>query len=225
MRVTFKSDNSLGDCPGELSGHGEGDRKLGLVVIQEWWGMNADIIQKAKDIADDGGFVTIVPDLYRGKVALDFEEAGHITKGLDWDGAVKDIRGSVQYLQSLGYKKIGVTGFCMGGALSLAAAALVPEVTAAAPFYGIPFESLCDVSRIKIPLQCHFGELDIIPGLTVKDQDTFKAKLDSGGVQYEFYSYNAGHAFANNASDNFNKECNDLAMTRLYKFMKDKLTE
>ena len=53
-----------------------------------------------------------------------------------------------------------MTGFCMGGALTLASAVLVPEVDAAAPFYGIPGADLADVGKIKIPLQCHFGEAD-----------------------------------------------------------------
>ena len=58
------------------------------------------------------------------------------------------------------FLQVGVTGFCMGGALSLAAAVLVPEVDAAAPFYGIPKADLADVSKIKIPLQCHFADGD-----------------------------------------------------------------
>ena len=56
-----------------------------------------------------------------------------------------------------------MTGFCMGGALSLASAALVPkEISAAAPFYGIPSPELCDVGKIKIPLQAHFGSKDTL---------------------------------------------------------------
>ena len=58
------------------------------------------------------------------------------------------------------FLQVGVTGFCMGGALTLAAAALAPEVDAAAPFYGIPGADLADVSKIKIPIQCHFGDAD-----------------------------------------------------------------
>ncbi|KAK3088723.1 hypothetical protein FSP39_023018 [Pinctada imbricata] len=224
MRVTIKTENPQGDCPGELSGHGEG-KTMGLVVIQEWWGMNQYIVDKAKEIGKEGGFVTIVPDLYRGKVAKDREEAGHLKNGLDWMGAVKDIEGAEQYLKSVGCLKVGVTGFCMGGALSLAAAALVPGLTAAAPFYGIPSPDLCDVSKIKIPLQCHFGELDTVEGLSApKDQDELKARLDTGGVNYEFFSYKAGHAFANGTSPNFVKECNDLAMKRMYSFMTKNLS-
>lgn len=83
---------------------------------------------------------------------------------LDWSGAVKDIAACARFLKEKGCSKVGVTGFCMGGALSFAAAALVPEVDAAAPFYGIPSPDLCDVSTIKIPLQCHFGDQDQVNG-------------------------------------------------------------
>jgi carboxymethylenebutenolidase len=53
--------------------------------------------------------------------------------------------------------QVGVTGFYMGGALSLATAALSSEVEAAAPFYGTPGKDLCDLKNIKCPVQCHFG--------------------------------------------------------------------
>lgn len=71
-------------------------------------------------------------------MATDHETAGHYYNDLNWQGAVQDIQGAVNYLKSKGVEKIGVVGFCMGGALSLAASVLVDGVNAAAPFYGIP---------------------------------------------------------------------------------------
>ena len=67
-----------------------------------------------------------------------------------------------RHLKAQGCQKVGVVGFCMGGALTMAAAALIPEVDAAAPFYGIPSAQLCDVTKIKIPMQCHFAEKDSV---------------------------------------------------------------
>jgi carboxymethylenebutenolidase len=64
-----------------------------LVVLQEWWGINQQIQDEAKEIAEKGDFVALVPDLYRGKVATDNEEAGHLMNNLDWPGAVQDIAG------------------------------------------------------------------------------------------------------------------------------------
>ena len=68
---------------------------------------------------------------------------------LDWKGAVQDIQGAVDYLHSKGCTKVGVTGFCMGGALAIASSVLVNNVHAAAPFYGIPNKDLADPKLVK----------------------------------------------------------------------------
>ena len=220
--VTFKSENKLGDCPGLFI---KGS-KQGLVVIQEWWGLNDQIKEEGEDVAKRGDFSVVVPDLYRGKVAIDKETAGHYMGELDWAGAVKDIRGAAQYLLSQGCTKVGVTGFCMGGALTFAAAALIPEVSAAAPFYGIPSSELCDVCSIKVPLQCHFGEKDDIVGFSSpKDYTALKEKLEKAGVKLDFHTYNAGHAFTNKTGPlgNYNEEFCELALDRMAKFMKENL--
>jgi carboxymethylenebutenolidase len=98
----------------------EGEAPLpGIVVIQEWWGLNDQI----KGVADKllaSGYRALVPDLYRGKVALAANEAEHLMTGLDFgDAAGQDVRGAVQHLKASGSPKVGVTGFCMGGALTL----------------------------------------------------------------------------------------------------------
>ncbi|XP_033727156.1 protein usf-like [Pecten maximus] len=218
-RPTFPSQNKLGSCPYVITGDISKTKK-GLIVLQEWWGLNDQIQNEASMIGGKGNFVTIVPDLYRGKVAIDNEQAGHYMGDLDWLGAIDDIAGAARELKTMGCEKVGVTGFCMGGALSLAAAALVPEIQAAAPFYGISGDGLADLSKITIPLQCHFGANDAVEGFSCpKSQAKLKEKLDRGGVKYEFHSYQAGHAFTNPTSDNYNKECCDLAIGRMVEFM------
>ena len=113
----------------------------------------------------------------------------------------------------------------MGGALSLASAALLPEeVSAVAPFYGIPNSSLCDVGNIKIPLQAHFGSKDTLEGFSSpKDVKALTAKLDAGGVNYELYMYDTGHAFTNPSNPNYSKEICELALGRMVDFMKKHL--
>ena len=134
---------------------------------------------------------------------------------------MKDIQGAAKYLLANGCNKVGVTGFCMGGALSMAGAALVPEIVAAAPFYGIPNSKLCDVSTIKIPLQCHFGEADQVVGFSSpEDYNALKNKLNAGQVEYELFTYPAGHAFVNPTSDNYNKACAEGALSRTVHFFK-----
>lgn len=83
--VTFSSLNPLGDCPGSLNG-GMRDPMKCLVVVQEWWGMNEQIKQQALDIGTQGKFVTMVPDLYRGKVAKNSTAALHLVRNLDYPG-------------------------------------------------------------------------------------------------------------------------------------------
>ncbi|KAK9284592.1 hypothetical protein L1049_023768 [Liquidambar formosana] len=139
----------------------------GIVVLQEWWGVDFEIKNHALKISQlDPGFKALIPDLYRGKVGLDVAEAQHLMEGLDWQGAVKDIRASVNWLKANGSQKVGVTGFCMGGALSIASSVLVPEVDAVVAFYGVPSSELADPAQVKAPVQAHFGELDSIVGFS-----------------------------------------------------------
>jgi len=221
--VTFSSENAKGECPGWLQGD---NSTKGLIVLQEWWGMNDQIKQEAADIGKRGNFVTLVPDLYRGKIATDNEQADHLMSNLDWPGAVKDIQGAARYLLANGCKKVGVTGFCMGGALSLAAAALVPEISASAPFYGIPSTELCNVSKITIPVQAHFGTDDPLKGFSsAEDAVVLKDKM-SGGGNFQLFMYpGCGHAFTNKTGPlgNYNAEACELAFGRLVEFMKEHL--
>ena len=83
--VIFNTLNPLGECPGSLNGGMRSPTKC-LVVVQEWWGMNEQIKQQALDIAAQGKFVTIVPDLYRGKVAKNTTAALHLTRNLNYTG-------------------------------------------------------------------------------------------------------------------------------------------
>ena len=222
--VMVPSKNSKGNVPAVQFGKPQVDSKTGLVVLQEWWGLNEQIQEEAQQIARQGGFVTMVPDLYRGEKAVDNEKAGHLMNNLDWPGAVEDIKGCAKYLLEKGCTKVGVTGFCMGGALAMASAALVDEISAAAPFYGIPGDGLCDIAKITTPLQCHFGDKDAMAGFTApEDQTKMKEKLDKGKVPYEFYSYDAGHAFTHKGGPNFNAEATEQALRRMCEFFKKHL--
>lgn len=176
----------------------------GIVVLQEWWGVDFEVKNHALDIAKmSPGYRALIPDLYRGKVGLDVAEAQHLMGGLDWQGAVKDIHASVNWLKATGSPKVGVTGFCMGGALSIASAVLVPEVDAVVAFYGVPSPELADPGLVKAPLQAHFGELDNIVGFSdVTAAKALEEKLKSSGVPYEVHIYpGCGHAFLNRSPD------------------------
>ena len=160
-----------------------------------------------------------MPDLYRGKVAIDHETAGHYAHNLDWQGAVLDIQGSVNYLRSVGVEKIGIVGFCMGGALALAASVLVENLNAAVPFYGI--SGLADPGQAKVPLQLHFGTADSLKEVSDSEaQEKLENRLKETNRVYEFFRYKgAEHAFANETNvKNYNKEYADLAHQRSLEF-------
>ncbi|XP_013400769.1 uncharacterized protein LOC106166668 [Lingula anatina] len=222
--VTFQTENKLGDCPGHMVD--VPGCKKGLIVLQEWWGMNDQIKQQATNLSKDGHLTTLVPDLYRGKVATDRETAGHYMGDLDWPGAVKDVQAAARFLQSKGCVKVGVTGFCMGGALAFAAAALVPEISAAAPFYGIPGQQLADLTTIKIPVEAHFGKKDTLQGFSSPDDyRPLVEKLKAAGVDIVLLEYDAGHGFTNfqNPLGTYDEEAAKQALGRMLEFMNEKL--
>jgi carboxymethylenebutenolidase len=165
-----------------------------IVVIQEWWGLNEQIRGVADRLAQ-AGYIALVPDLYRGKSTVEAEEAGHLMTALNFgDAASQDIRGAVQYLKTRA-AKVGVTGFCMGGALTLLALCNVPELDAGVVWYGCPPLEFIDASKIKAPLQAHWAEQDdFFPVATV---DQLEVKLREAGVNFDFHRYLARHAFAN----------------------------
>ncbi|XVF20992.1 hypothetical protein REPUB_Repub12eG0052200 [Reevesia pubescens] len=176
----------------------------GIVVVQEWWGVDFEIKNHAQKISQLGsGFKALIPDLYRGKVGLDVAEAQHLMEGLDWQGAVKDISASVNWLKANGSKKAGVTGFCMGGALSIASSVLVPEVDAVVAFYGVPPPELADPAQAKAPVQAHFGELDNFVGFAdVMAAKALEEKLKASGIPYEVHIYPGNaHAFMNRSPE------------------------
>jgi carboxymethylenebutenolidase len=174
----------------------------GIVVIQEWWGLNDQIRGVASKLAA-AGYRALVPDLYRGKVALEANEAEHLMHGLDFAAAAgQDVRGAVQYLKATGSAKVGVTGFCMGGALTLLAAVHVPEADAAVVWYGYPPLEYIDATRIRAPLMAHWATEDA--AFPIGGVDKLEHKLRAANVPFEFHRYDAKHAFANETADSKN---------------------
>jgi carboxymethylenebutenolidase len=166
----------------------------GVVVIQEWWGLNAQIKGVAERYAE-AGYVALVPDLYRGKSTVEAAEAEHLMTNLNFgDAAGQDVRGAVQYLKARG-AKVGVSGYCMGGALTLLASVQVPEADAGVVYYGYPPLEYIDASKIKMPLLAHWA-VDDAP-FPIAGVDKLEEKLRAAGVDFEFHRYQAMHAFAN----------------------------
>jgi carboxymethylenebutenolidase len=168
-----------------------------VVVIQEWWGLN-DQIRGVADRFAAAGFTALVPDLYRGKSTVEAEEAHHLMTDLNFgDAASQDVRGAVNHLKGLklGSGKVGVTGYCMGGALTVLASTMVPEADAAVVWYGMPPLDYVDASKINMPLQAHWATQDEF--FKIDGVDALEARFAEVGVRYEGHRYLAHHAFAN----------------------------
>ena len=193
--VTFPSNG--GTCPGYLA-LPDSKSGLGVVVIQEWWGLVDHIKDVANRFAKEG-FVALAPDLYHGKASSDPGDAGKLAMAMKIDEAEKDLRGAVKYLLSLKEvkkKKIGTVGFCMGGALSLFAGCINPDVSACVIYYGARQDVKPNIAQLNAKVLGFFGEKDkgVPPELVHK----LEAELKAAKKSVEFYIYpECGHAFFN----------------------------
>ncbi len=196
--ISFKRPDGQ-DVNGYLAEPPGGKNAPGIVVIQEWWGLNDQICGVADRLAAQG-YRALVPDLYRGKVGLAANEAEHLMNALDFgDAASQDIAGAVAHLKDSGSAKVGVTGFCMGGALTLLSSVFVSNMDAGVAWYGYPPLEFIDASKIKAPLMAHFAIEDV--PFPIAKVDDLEKKLSAAKVVYEFHRYAAKHAFANEEAD------------------------
>lgn len=204
-----------GQTGGYLAEAGSG--RPGVVVIQEWWGLNDQICGVADRFAR-AGFNALAPDLYKGRVTQKPDEANHLMTGLDFAGAThEDIRGAVRQLQSIG-GKVAVMGFCMGGALTIAAAVHVPEVSAGVCFYGIPPQAFADPAMIRIPLQAHFANRD--DWCTPAAAEALEQAMQGAGESPEIHRYEADHGFFNERrADVYDADCAQQAWDRMIAFL------
>jgi carboxymethylenebutenolidase len=213
---------------GYLAEPSAGSAAPGIVVIQEWWGLN-DQIKGVADRLAAAGYRALVPDLYRGKSALEANEAEHLMNGLDFaDATSQDVRGAVQYLKTSGSTHVGVTGYCMGGALTVLSSVFVPELDAAVIWYGYPPLEYVDAGKIKIPVMGHWATRDEF--FDINGVDRLEQKLKDAGVEHTFYRYDAKHAFANETADSaslpaieYDKTAADSAWERTIAFFNEKL--
>jgi carboxymethylenebutenolidase len=193
-RVTFHAK------PGAVEGalafpQGKG-RFPAVVVVQEWWGVNAQIESICERWAKEG-FIALAPDLYHGVVVPigKADEAGAAMGKLDFGKAVQELAGAIEYVKMHPRcsGKVALTGYCMGGALSLATAAAVPGLAAVVPFYGMP--PAADWAKVDAPVQAHFAQHD--DWATVAGAQKIQAALAAHGKVMDLHVYDAQHAFCN----------------------------
>merc|ERR1712130_189559 len=215
--------------------------KPNVIVLQEWWGVTNEIKIQAGRIAD-AGFHAVVPDLYRGKIGVEAEEAEHLVNDLDWMGALEDIRSGADHLSEQNGQKVGVTGFCMGGALAIAGATHVESISCGAPFYGVGPKELADPATCNVPMQAHFGNEDKMAGFSDPEvADALEKSFQEAGIEYDVFRYDGvSHGFMNDTDyaieradklgftggdtgASFNRKIVELAYSRLFSFFKKHL--
>lgn len=191
----------------------------GVVVIQEWWGLQ-DQIKGLCDRFALLGYDALAPDLYAGTVIPyhDSDAALREMQSLNFlDACDQVVRGAAKFLLKSS-PKVAVSGFCMGGAVTVLAAARVPEFTAAVSFYGLPPGEVATPADVKIPLQGHFANSDDF--VTPENVNAFEAGLKAAGKTFEFYRYDASHAFMNEQRSVHDRHCAELAWDRTSAFLK-----
>jgi carboxymethylenebutenolidase len=170
----------------------------GVVVLQEWWGVD-DYIQGYCDRFAAEGFLALAPDLYHGDTTEQPDEAQQKMMAMNMDEAEKEMRGAVDYLashESFDGSGIAAVGFCLGGGLAVWTASANPKVDAVATYYYVMPHGKPDFSKIDAPVLGHFGTNDDF--ISVDDANALEQELKGAGVdaKFEFYE-GAGHAFAN----------------------------
>jgi len=192
----------------------------GVIVIQEWWGL----VDHIKDVCDRfarGGYVALAPDLYHGESTKSPDEAGKLMMALRVDEAEKDLRGAIQYLlnhEATTGTKVGVIGFCMGGALSLYAATKNAQVGACVVFYGIHPNVKPDLPGLQAPVLGIYAERDQnVPPESVRK---LEQQLKELGKSVEMHIYpDTDHAFFNDQRpDVYNPKASEDAWHRVIQF-------
>jgi carboxymethylenebutenolidase len=195
--ISFPSNGS--DASGYLV-RPDGGSGPGVLVIQEWWGLDSGIKEMASRLAA-AGFVALAPDLYHGELAQhdEMDKAGQLMQSMPPDRAARDMSGAIDHLSTLegvNGRGIGVVGFCMGGMLSFLIAAGRPDkVVAAVPFYGFPQGDMePDWSSLTATIRGHMAEHDDFfpPGAAA----ALEAKLQGLGKDVTLTVHaGTGHAF------------------------------
>jgi carboxymethylenebutenolidase len=199
----------------------EGDGPApGIVLLQEYWGLNDHIRSVAERWAAEG-FVVLAPDLYRGQLATTPQEALQYMGAMDRERALADIAGAVATLRSHPRctGKLGLTGYCMGGAYSFAAATRISGLSAVVPFYGVPQKA--DWSKVEAPIQAHFASVDDWAKPELAEQIQRDVRAHGGSM--ELFVYEAEHAFCNDTREVYSPDNAQLAWARAVAFMRQNL--
>jgi carboxymethylenebutenolidase len=174
-----------------------GKPRGGLVVIQEIFGVNSHIKAVTDGYAADG-YLAIAPALFDrvqrgfdvGYSPQDMTQGREVRAKVADDAALKDTEAALKaaHLSLGGAGKVGIVGYCWGGTIAWLAAAKLPGLAAAVPYYGGGILANASLEP-RVPLMGHFGERDAhIPVDGVK-------KLAAQHPNHQIFIYAADHGF------------------------------
>jgi carboxymethylenebutenolidase len=172
----------------------------GVVMIQEWWGMEPQIRRLAQKLATEG-FVVAVPDLYHGKVATEPDEAQKMVMMIrgNVEKAAREIIGAldtVKAMPNVEPKKLGLVGFCVGGFLAFYVASRYPDLGAVVPFYGAGYDPTPEeVAKVNAPVLAIYGSRD--PSVPLEQVRKIERMYKEAGKEITVKMFDAGHAFLN----------------------------
>ncbi|GHO76021.1 hypothetical protein KSD_37920 [Ktedonobacter sp. SOSP1-85] len=198
----------------------------GVVLIQEWWGIEPHIRDLAQKLALEG-FVVAVPDLFHGKIASEPNDAMRLMMATreNVDRAVNEIIGAlntVKNMDNVEPKKLGLMGFCFGGFLAYTAAAHYPDLGALVPFYGGGYDPKPEeVARVNAPVFAVYGSQD--EGIPPEQRQKIEKLYKDAGKDFTIKVYDAGHAFLNPDHGMGNEAAAADAWPRAINFLKEHL--
>lgn len=201
-------------------------RHPGIVLIQEWWGIEPHIMDLAQKLATEG-LIVAVPDLYHGKVATEPDDAMRMMMMVrsNVDKAAKEIIGALETVKTMPNvepKKLGLMGFCMGGFLSYTVAAHYADLAAVVPFYGAGYDpTLEEVAKINAPVLAFYGRQD--QSVPLEQIEKIKQIYKQAGKDITVKIYDAGHAFINPSHGMGNEKAAAEAWPLAVKFLKENL--
>jgi len=216
---------SSGSVPGYLAVPA-GEHGPATIVLQEWWGVDEHIRSICDRLAAEG-FFALAPDLYRGETTAQPSEAEQKMMALNMGQVEQDMCGAAKYLAAQpGFEGSGVgsVGFCLGGGLSVWAAATCPEITAVVTYYYVMPHGRPDFSGVKGPVLGHFGTADAF--IAVEDAKALESELRAAGADVTFHYYEGmGHAFFNDLDrlGTYDAAAAESSWQRTVSFLRDAL--
>jgi carboxymethylenebutenolidase len=201
-------------------------RHPGVVLIQEWWGIEPHIRDLAQKLAAEG-FVVAVPDLYHGKIATEPNDAQRMTMMIrgNVDRAAREIISALDMVKAMPNvepKKLGLMGFCIGGFMAYVVASRYPDLGAVVAFYGAGYDPTPEeVAKINAPVLAIYGSKDqsVPPDQIKKIQQLYKA----AGKDLTVKIYDASHAFINPSHGMGNEKAAAEAWPLAVNFLKQHL--